>query len=164
MKVTKIENSTPNYGSEQIDAAFIAVCHTDVEADIREMVGFVPVEKYGTAKALPYEIGKVEDVRYVASALLNPFIGAGSTTIANVENNGTNVNVYPVIYFGKEAFADVPLKGRGAIEPSIVPVGQKDKSDPLGQRGFVGWKAYYASVILNHSWLIRCEVAVSSLG
>lgn len=162
-KITKMENSTPNWGSEQIDAAYIAICHTDVESDIRSMDGFTPVEKYGTAKAMPYEIGKVEDVRYVASALLNPFIGAGSVTTTGVLNNGTNVNVYPVIYLAKEAFGEVVLKGRGAIEPKVVPVGQLSDSDPLGQRGSVGWKAYFAAVILNQSWLVRAEVAVSDL-
>ena len=164
VKVQRMESSDTNYGTQAIAAAYMAVAHTDLEADIRAMDNFVASENYGTATPLPNEIGKVEDVRYITSPLLDPFIGAGSTTVAGVVNDGTNVNVYPVIYFGKDAFGNVPLKGRGAIEPSVVPVGQKDKNDPLGQRGYVGWKAYMASLILNQSWLVRAEVAVSDLG
>jgi len=69
-KVTSMVGGSPNYSTEPVDAAFIAFAHTDLEADIRDMVGFVPTEKYGSMKALPYEIGKVEDVRYVLSPVL----------------------------------------------------------------------------------------------
>ena len=50
-----------------------------------------------------------------------------------------------------------------AVEPAIIPVGQKDKSDPLGQRGYVGWKSWHLTLRLNEVWMTRLEVAVSSL-
>jgi N4-gp56 family major capsid protein len=36
-------------------------------------------------------------------------------------------------------------------------------SDPLAQRGHVGWKGYSATIILNDFWMVRLEVAVSDL-
>lgn len=163
----KMESSSVKYGTVAIAPAYLAVCHTNVEADIRAMAGFVAAENYGSAMPLPNELGKVEDVRYITSSVLDPFIGAGSATVTGVESDGTGtaarVNVYPVIYFGEDAFGTVPLKGRGAIQPSIVPVSSKDSADPLGQRGYVGWKAYLTALILNQSWLVRTEVAVSDL-
>jgi N4-gp56 family major capsid protein len=49
------------------------------------------------------------------------------------------------------------------VEPSIIPVGQKTKDDPLGQRGYAGWKMYHVAVILNDLWMERLEVAVTDL-
>ncbi|KKL70933.1 hypothetical protein LCGC14_2099990, partial [marine sediment metagenome] len=37
------------------------------------------------------------------------------------------------------------------------------KSDPLGQRGYVGWKTWHAIVILNQVWMARLEVCVTDL-
>lgn len=160
-KVTKMAKSTVQYGTESVDAAFIAVSHTSVESDIRDMTGFVPVEKYGSMKPLPYEIGKVEDVRYVLSPDLDPFVDAGGAAGSMLSTTGTNADVFPVIYFGQEAYGCIPLKGKEAITPKVTPVDSTDTSDPLGQRGYVGWKTYFVSKILNEGWLVRLEVAAT---
>ncbi len=57
----------------------------------------------------------------------------------------------------------MPLKGKRAITPMVLNPGTPSKSDPLGQRGFVSWKTYLASVILNENWLARLECAVTDL-
>jgi N4-gp56 family major capsid protein len=80
-----------------------------------------------------------------------------------VTTGGTDADVYPVIYFGKEAFGIVPLRGQGAVAPSIIPVNQKTKDDPLGQRGYVGWKAWHLCLILNDNWMARLECAATEL-
>lgn len=163
-KVTSKVSSTVKYGTEQIAPAFLAFAHTDCEADIREMAGFVPCEKYGSMEALPHEIGKVEDVRYICSPVLNPFVGEGSTTANGmVQSDGTNVDVYPVVYIGKDAFGHVALRGSKAFSPMIVNPGTASDSDPLGQRGSVGWKTYFDALILNQAWLCRVEVGITDL-
>ena len=50
-----------------------------------------------------------------------------------------------------------------AVEPTVLRPGVKDKADPLGQRGYVGWKTWFAAVILNQVWMARLECAVTSL-
>ena len=132
------------------------------------MAGFTPVAEYGSRKPVcPEEIGSVEDVRYVLSPELNPFTDAGASYngsgTAMVSTSGTSADVYPILYFGKEAFGTVPLKGAGAITPMVLNPGKPDKSDPLGQRGYVSWKTYFTAVILNQSWMARLEVAVTAL-
>ncbi len=57
--------------------------------------------------------------------------------------SGTSADVYPILVFGENAYGTVPLRGMGSVEPSIIPVGQKTKDDPLGQRGYVGWKSWH---------------------
>lgn len=163
-KITSMVSSSVKYGTEAIDAAFIAFCHTDCESDIRGLAGFTPVEKYGSAKPLPYEIGKVEDVRYIATPVLAPFLDAGGAKGAMVSTTGTSADVYPIIYVGKDAYGHVALKGANAIKPMIRNPGTVDSSDPLGQKGTVGWKTYHKAMILNQAWLCRLECSVTDLG
>ena len=155
--------ASEKYSTEPVDAAYIAFGHTDIEGDIRDMAGFVPTEKYGQMKALPYEIGKVEDVRYVLTPVLEPILAAGSTTLNGMTaDDSTNVDVYPIVYIAKEAFGCVPLKGEKSITPSVINPDTKTKDDPLGQRGYVGWKTYFEAVILNENWLARCEAGATA--
>lgn len=163
-KITSMVSASPNYSTEPVDAAFVALGHTDLEPDIRDMTGFVPCEKYGSMKALPYEVGKVEDVRYILSPVLNPILAAGSNTLNGMTSvGGANVDIYPVIYICKEAFGLVPLKGKGAITPSVINPNNPSSADPLGQRGFVGWKTYFEAVILNETWMARLECGATAL-
>ncbi len=162
-KVTQMVGGSPNYSTEPVDAAFVAFAHTDLEADIRDMNGFVPTEKYGSMKALPYEIGKVEDVRYVLSPVLDKFIDAGGAENGMVSTGGTNADVYPVVYIAKESYGLIPLKGKGAITPKVLNPDTPRGGDPLGQRGSVGWKTYFVAKILNEAWLARLEVAATNL-
>lgn len=167
-KVSKIQNASPNYGTRSVWAAYVGVSHTDVEHDLLEMPSFVPIAEYGTRSPLcDEEIGACENVRWVLSADLNPFLDAGGTKSGSgtemVSNLGTSADVYPAIIFGKDAYGVVPLKGRTAVEPIMIPTNQKDKSDPLGQRGYVGAKHYYTAVRLNESWMARAESAATAI-
>lgn len=164
-KITRILDGSPNYNTKPIEASYVAVAHTDCEADIRGLTGFTPVAEYGSRKPIcPEEIGSVEDVRYVLSPELDPFQAAGSATLNGmVADDATNVDVYPVLFFGREAFGNVPLKGAKAITPMVINPGTPSKSDPLGQRGYVSWKAYYVAIILNQNWMARLEVGVTDL-
>jgi len=164
-KITSMLASSVKYGTEAVDAAFIAFAHTDLESDIRDMTGFVPTEKYGSMKALPYEIGKVEDVRYILSPVLTAIADAGGTAATNgmVTTTGTSADIYPVIFSGKDAYGHVALKGAEAITPYIINPGDIDKSDPLGQKGMVAWKTYHKSFIANQAWMARLEVGATAL-
>jgi N4-gp56 family major capsid protein len=164
MKITKILSASPGYETRAVEASFVAVAHTDLEADIRGLPGFTPVAEYGQRQPLcDEEIGSVEDVRYILSPDLEPWDDAGGAVNGMVSQTGSNADVYPVLYFGKEAYGSVALRGQGAISPTIIPVGQRDKSDPLGQRGYVGWKMWFLAMRLNEAWMARLEVAVTAL-
>ena len=162
-KITRMLAPGPQYDVYAVEAAFIAAAHTDVESDIRNLAGFVPTSKYGSRKTISeHEIGSVESVRYLLSADLAPFPDAGGATAGFVSTTGTSADVYPILYFGQDAFGQVPLKGMEAITPMVVNAKPTD-SDPMAQRNYVSWKTYYAAVILNDSWMARLEVAVTLL-
>lgn len=163
-KVTSMLASSVKYNTQQVAAAFIAFAHTDLESDIRGLAGFTPTEQYGSMQALPYEIGKVEDVRYILTPVLSSIADAGGAAGGNfVSATGTNADVYPVVFVAKDAYGHVALKGAEAMTPTIINPGQLDKSDPLGQKGVVGWKTYHKAFIANQSWMCRLEVAATDL-
>lgn len=163
-KITRSLSPSSDYGTRAVEAAYVAVAHTDVESDLRNLPGFKTTAEYGTRSPISeYEIGSVEDVRYLLSPDLNPFLDAGGAKGTMVSTGGTNADVYPIVYFGQDAWGMVALRGQGAVSPTIIPVGQKTKDDPLGQRGYIGWKTYHAALILNQAWMSRLEVAVSAL-
>ncbi|MFW5910506.1 MAG: N4-gp56 family major capsid protein [Thiohalospira sp.] len=162
--VTKILRSTPSYETVNVAPAYIGLCHPDLEADIRGMDGFTPAEKYGQETPWEGEIGKVEDVRYIASTIFQPWEGEGNSTLNDmVSEDGDNVDVYPILYIARDAYGLVPLKGKGAVTPAVVNPDKPDKQDPLGQRGYISWKTYNATVILNDAWMVRAEVGATDL-
>lgn len=167
-KITSVVASNPDFNTKSVEASYMAVCHPDLETDIRNMPGFIPVASYGT-HTTPFEgeIGSVEQVRYLTSTVIAPFPDAGAAvTQANGNpvfrsTTGANNDVYPILIFGRDAYGIVPLKGKSSMTPMVVNP-KPSSSDPLGQRGSVGWKLYTSQVILQDAWMVRLEVAATA--
>ena len=82
--------------------------------------------------------------------------------------------MYPILYFGADAFGTVPLKGYktknadgsnryvSPITPSVLNPETISKSDPLGQRGSAGYKLYMTCCRLNELWMARVEAPVAA--
>lgn len=164
-KITNVLSGSPNTATTPIEASYIAITHTDVESDIRNLPSFVPTAKYGSRNvASEHELGSADNVRYVISPELSPWEGAGSATLNGMKSvGGSNVDVYPVLYVGRDAYGMVPLRGAQAIEPKVLNPNTPRGGDPLGQRGTVGWKTWHAATILNQAWMVRLEVGVTDL-
>lgn len=163
-KITSVVGSSADFNTKSVEAAYVAVTHPDLETDVREMVGFKPVADYGS-HTTPWEgeIGSVEQVRYVVTTVARPFLGAGvvvATAPTLRSSGGVNIDVYPVLYFARDAFGIVPLKGRSAMTPMVVNP-KPAAGDPLGQRGTVGWKLWTATVILQEAFMVRLEVGAT---
>ena len=165
-KKTSILDGSIKYGTKPIEAAYIAVCHTDLEADIRSLPGFTPVAEYGSRQPIvPQEFGTIENVRFITSPLFAPEINKGGTPTATkvLSTAGSKADVYKIAVFGQDAYATCPLKGKDAAQILVRNPGKAEKGDELGQTGSVGWKTWWAGKILNDAWLVRVEVAASSL-
>ena len=163
--ITKKTASTPNYGTVAVRASYIGLVHPDLENDIRALTGFKDAVDYGASQAADeFEIGTVEDVRYIRSTIFESFADAGGNKGTMVSTSGVKADVYPIIYLAAHAAASVPLKGKNAITAPIVRnPGTISDSDKLGQRGHVGWKAYFGCVILNQLFISRLEVGATEL-
>jgi N4-gp56 family major capsid protein len=160
--ITQIVKSTPSFNTESILPAFVGVTHVDMTSDIRSLTGFTSVADYGQVSKFETEIGACEDVRYIKSTIFTPYADGGSaTTTGKLTTTGVGCDVYPVMYFGKDAYGLVALKGKYSITPIVInPV--PSKSDPLGQRGSVAWKTMQNTVILNDAWMAVYECACTS--
>lgn len=163
--ITEMLAGSANFKTEPVAAAFIAFGHTDFEPDLRAIPGWVPVELYGAAmKALPYEVGKVDNHRFILSPLLAPFVNGGAViaTMKTTGIPGTNAcDIYPMVFIAKNSYGNCALRGSNAMTPMVLNPGVPRGGDPLGQRGTVGWKSYYAAVRLNEAWMYRVEAAVT---
>ena len=164
-KITSVVASTADYNTKSVEAAYMAVCHPDCETDIRSMTGFKPVADYGThTSPMEGEIGSVEQVRYLSSTVIAPIADAGGTAVTNslrYTTASSACDVYPILYFGRDAFGIVPLKGKSSMTPMVVNP-KPAPGDPLAQRGTVGWKLWTGTVILQEAFMARLEVGASA--
>jgi len=160
--ITKTVKSSASYGTEAIAPSFVGICHPDMENDLRSISSFVPAEKYGSMTPWEGEIGKIEDCRYIFSTIIESFAGGGNSGGSSVIETSSIADVYPILYFARDAFGIVAFKGKNSLTPMVVNPTPSD-SDPLAQRGHVSWKAYSATIILNDFFMARLEVACTDL-
>jgi N4-gp56 family major capsid protein len=154
-----------NFGTRAVQPAFIVFCHTDAVADVRNLPGFTRVEEYGSFKPIhDREIGACEDFRFISSPLLKSFLAAGSGTLNGMLSiANANVDVYPFLVIGEDAWGQVALKGMSAIKPVVLKASQTNHANPLGQFGYVGASTWFASVRLNDAFMARIEAGVTAL-
>ena len=162
--ISEIIAPTAKIATEPVAPAFFACMHTDMDADAKDITGFTPIEKYSDpSKALPGEIGKAENFRFICSDLFGAWLAAGANGSTYLTNGGTGTglaDVYPVLVFGKDAYGIVPMQGKNAVKIYIVNP-TATSSDPVAQKGSVGWKMYDGCVILNDLHMARIEVGAS---
>lgn len=154
-------------GTQPILPGYIFIGHTDLDADVRALTGFVDVSKYAQpGKALENEIGSVGFVRFIlhpearvieADATMTAVGATGMRT-----TDGSYVNVYLSILFGKDFFANSRI-GNNNVKSIIKAFGSGGTSDPLDQRSTVGWKATYGGAITDDRRAVRFETCASVL-
>lgn len=165
-RITGILAPSQNISTKPVEAAYLVFVHTDAESDVRDLAGFTPVAEYGSRKTVSdYEIGSVENFRFITSPELASYQNAGAAVGSTglYSTGGSNVDVYPFIMVGENAWGQLALRGADSIDPTYIPPGTKDKSDPLGQRGYIGAKFWMSCVLLNEGWMAVAEAGVSSL-
>lgn len=160
--ITKVTASSPNYATSPVEAGYVALCHVDFETTIRGLSGFISSKNYTSAPISEFELGSVERTRYITSTIFTPWADGGGAKGSMISTTGTSADVYPVLLLSQNALGGVPLKGKDALTP-IVLNPKPAASDPLGQRGSVGWKAMTTAVILNQAFMARLECAIAEL-
>jgi N4-gp56 family major capsid protein len=153
--VNKMLKPSQDFGTDAVAEGFTVVCSTDLEADIRDLPNFIPVENYASGKPMQFEIGKCERFRFVTSPDLpsqqDAGAAVGSTGLSST--SGSNIDVHSFIVLAQDAWSQIAVRGRGALDPTFILPGEKSKSDPLGQRGYAGTKWYKAVMLENQGWL-----------
>lgn len=163
-KITQVVASTADYNTKSVEAAYMAVCHPDLETDLRALPGFKPVADYGPHTS-PFEgeIGSFEQMRFLTSTIAAPYPDAGGANgaLRATTNAAVAVDVYPILVFGRDAYGIVPLKGKSAMTPMVVNP-KPAAGDPLAQRGTVGWKLWTETVILQQAFMAVLEVGATA--
>lgn len=167
-KNTQILAPSANFNTAPIESAFLVFHHTDLNPAIRDLPGFVHVSAYGNRKPVHEdELGSCEEFRFVSSPELAPYADAATSSSASasglLSTTGTYPDVYPIIVSGEDAWGTVALRGMGAMDTWWIPPSQRDKSDPAGQRGYIGAKFWAKSVMLNQGWAALGEVGAPVL-
>lgn len=154
-----------NFGTDAVAPGYSVYAHTDLEPDIRDLPNFVPAEKYATGEAMPNEIGKCERFRFMTSPDFPAFQDAGAVIGGtNLQStSGVNIDVYPFIVCAADAWSQIAVRGKEALDPTYLPPGQKSKSDPFGQRGYAGTIWWKAVMIENNGWLATSNVGIKNL-
>ena len=121
-----------------------------VVASLKAITGFTPVEQYANkGDVMENEIGKYDRIRFVES------------TMAYVDEEAGNgsIDVYSTLIFGKDAYGVTSINGN-SMKMYVKELGSSGSSDPLDQRGSIGWKANVVAKILNQDWMVRIESAL----
>jgi N4-gp56 family major capsid protein len=161
-KITSVVASNPDYNTKSVEAAYMCVMHPDLETDIRGLSGFKPVADYGPhTSPMEGEIGSFEQVRFLSSTILAPFADAGGAKGALRSTSGTSADVYPMLFFARDAYGIVPLKGKSSMTPMVVNP-KPAPGDPLAQRGTVGWKLWTTTIILQDAFMARLEAGATA--
>lgn len=165
-RITSILAPAAQFATTPVEASYLVFCHTDLESDIRDLPGFKHVSEYGQRKVVnENEIGSVENFRFVTSPELASVQDGGAAVGSTgcYSTSASNIDVYQVIVAAEDAWGQVALRGASSLDVTWLPPGQKDKNDPLGQRGYIGGKFYMNCVVLNNGWSALLEVGAGAL-
>lgn len=166
-EITEIVRASAKISTMPVEPAYFAMGHTDLKADIRGIAGFIPVAQYSdSSKALPGEVGSVEEFRIILTAMFDPWEEAGLAGTTYLSGGvevavATECDVYPLLIVARDAYGIVPLQGFNSVQVSVVNP-KPSAGDILGQVGGAGWKKYDTAAILNQNWLARLECAATA--
>jgi len=148
--ITDFVNPDAGYATSPVAPSYVAIVHPNQVATIEGLSGFNSVEKYANkASIFPHEIGSVGRVRFIQSTQAKIKTGLG---------NGS-IDVYCILIFGKDAYGVTSINGN-SMKMFVKELGSSGSSDPLDQRGSIGWKANVVAKILNQDWMVRIESAL----
>ncbi|MCP5246161.1 MAG: N4-gp56 family major capsid protein [Burkholderiales bacterium] len=156
-----------NVGTTPVGVCYPVFIHTDLCPDVEDLPNFTPVHEYPSDRqAVDNEIGACVPFRFIASPELVSVQNSGAAVAGTVpllsSTGGTYADVYQVIVGSKEAWGHLGMNlGKGSVKGS--PPSKTDKSDQLGQRGYVGAKWYYHAVVLNDLQMAVYEVGTRDL-
>lgn len=138
--VTQILAASPNFATAPVEAAYLVFGSTDMEPAIRDLPGFKHVAEYGNRKPI-HELELQASWRTTASSCRLSWAqtaGGGAAVVYRPAGNRVRDRHLPDDRRGRERLGQLALRGADSMDVTWIPPGQKDKNDPLGQRGYIG--------------------------
>jgi N4-gp56 family major capsid protein len=145
IKFTSMITGSTKYSTTPIRPAFVGFVTPEGALKLEdELVGFVPVEKYGYSDGLlPNEIGSYRGVRFCETTLWQ----------------NTSNDTLQALIIGDEAVAETGIRGMKKIETIIKELGDANGGDFLNRNGSIGSKFRLAVAALrpDHIALVELE-------
>ena len=141
----------------KLNGAYVAIVPPQASRDILNNSEWREVIRQNNAdKVFKGEIGDLFGLRIVEGT--NPFTEENTEGTVDTAFGGAGTNttgfIYSTIITGKGAYGVVDMKKLGGVakKPRIIVVDKADSGNPLEQFTIVGWKAYWAQIVLNSAW------------
>jgi N4-gp56 family major capsid protein len=129
------------FATSPVRSSYWGFMAVELQNDLEACADFLSMANYpNPMDALEAEWGSTNNVRWLLST--------------NGYNNGAATPVWSSIILGQEAYGVVKLGSKEA-EFIVKPLGSSGTSDPLNQRGSVGYKYPFATRLLNDNWITR---------
>lgn len=129
------------FATSPVRSSYWGFMDVNVQNDLEACADFLSAANYpNPMDALEAEWGSTNNVRWLLST--------------NGYSSGATPNVYSNFILGQEAYGVVKLGSKEA-EFIVKPLGSSGTSDPLNQRGSVGYKYPFATRLLNDNWITR---------
>jgi len=139
--------------SPKIKGEYVMVISPRTQRDLMNDSKWILPGQYGTNDNLfKAEAGSLYGVRFVRTTNAWFEDGAAGAENTRVTTHGTK-DIYANIALGRSAFGAPIMGGQSPFNPSIVVINKPDHSNPLNQYTTMGWKAYWASVLLNNAFV-----------
>ena len=174
-KNTSIVTGSTKVGTTPVAKAYYGIIGADVKADLETLTRgsgyekeyvYMPVDKYAAAANIAEgEVGKMHEVRFIESEGQVVYRGAGAAVpdsyTGDLQNNGNNFDVFPILFPTAGAFATVGLRGKGKIKFNAKSPSAIDNVNVYGNQGFFSYNMWYAGIILEPEKLLAIYVAAS---
>jgi N4-gp56 family major capsid protein len=139
--MTKPIQGENRFATSPVRSSYWGFMDVTIQNDLEACADFLSAANYpNPMDALEAEWGSTNNVRWLLSTN-----GFASSAAIPVWNN---------IILGQEAYGVVKLGSKEA-EFIVKPLGSSGTSDPLNQRGSVGYKYPFATRLLNDNWITR---------
>lgn len=175
-KNTQIVSGSTKIDTKTVDKAFYAIIGPEVKYDLESLTrgtdaatefAYIPRHKYAGATTLAEgEVGAMHDARFIESESQLVYGGAGAAIpgsyAGTLSNDGTNFDVFPILFPTAGSFATVGLKGKGKIKFNSKSPDGIELGNPYGTQGFFSYNFWYAGIILDETKLLKVNVLASA--
>ena len=139
------------FGTAPVRTAFFALTHTNMSADLDQMLGFINVANYANnSNLLMPEWGSIRNIRFLLSSVGS--ISTGASALGN--------DIYNMFIPGQESYDMVDLDGYSA---QFIYAPPEIASPRLRLYQTAGWKMAQVFNVTNTSWMVnlRCTLQVA---
>ena len=166
------------YANANVTERSITVTDTMTEDEARELTGKMVYVQYtsGSDIVTPmcvervYPSGSANQTKIVfrwfpGTSVTDNWTTGNTLKIVPSGGASSGDEVHATIIYGQHAFGMVKLGGKGKpnIRVIVKPLGSSGTSDPLDQRGTIGWKVkHFACAVIQDDFIVRIEHGVSA--